>query len=223
MAHKSQSPHEQERDGSPCTGRQQKQIQHNHSLQGHALKTTHRSVTSQFMSRSKTGDIGTLGTRGRVQVIPGRCRYWMQSGLAPSAEGGEVGPVPADRLEARPPVRLGRLQPQLRHRCGPPGLNHSAAIQRSVTRSCDIERAPTRWPSTSRMVAAQRCRLVSCGMVHLVLFTSTCPHCKRARPQEGFTFSELQRLLNGGHPIEGYCVACDRVWPISFEERIREP
>jgi hypothetical protein len=54
----------------------------------------------------------------------------------------------------------------------------------------------------------------------IVIFVSTCPCCKREQPQEGFTIADLLRLLNGGYPIEGYCVHCDEFWPISLQKRI---
>jgi hypothetical protein len=50
-------------------------------------------------------------------------------------------------------------------------------------------------------------------------FTSTCPRCNEQQPQRGFSRSALDRLLNAGHPIEAYCVACDEFWSVSVEER----
>jgi len=41
------------------------------------------------------------------------------------------------------------------------------------------------------------------------------------RPQRGYNRDSLLRLLNGGHPVEGYCTVCDEFWPISAEERAR--
>jgi len=32
--------------------------------------------------------------------------------------------------------------------------------------------------------------------------------------------ADLVRLLNGGYPIEAYCVSCDEFWPISVRERV---
>jgi hypothetical protein len=58
-------------------------------------------------------------------------------------------------------------------------------------------------------------------MSQAVVFTSTCPHCKREQPQDGLTVADFLRLLNGGYPIEGYCVACDKFWLVSLQERVR--
>jgi hypothetical protein len=51
------------------------------------------------------------------------------------------------------------------------------------------------------------------------LFMSTCPRCGHERPQDAFPAPVLSRSLALGHLIEGYCVACDDIWPISPEER----
>jgi hypothetical protein len=51
-----------------------------------------------------------------------------------------------------------------------------------------------------------------------VPFLSTCPKCKHNQVQ-GYTSGALRRLLNGGHPVEGYCVPCDEYWIISDHER----
>jgi len=58
-------------------------------------------------------------------------------------------------------------------------------------------------------------------MSQVIVFASTCPHCKRDQPQDGFTVADLRRLLDGGYPIEGYCVRCDKFWPLSLQERVR--
>jgi len=58
-------------------------------------------------------------------------------------------------------------------------------------------------------------------MSQAIIFASTCPQCKRDQPQDGFTVADLLRLLDGGYPIEGYCVSCDRFWPINLQERVR--
>ena len=50
-------------------------------------------------------------------------------------------------------------------------------------------------------------------------FTSVCPKCKDVRFQRGYTPRSLFRLLGGNHPIEAYCVVCDRFWPVSAQER----
>jgi hypothetical protein len=57
-------------------------------------------------------------------------------------------------------------------------------------------------------------------MTQAVLFVSTCPTCQREQPQDAFTVADLVRLLNGGYPIEAYCVPCDDFWPITFEKRV---
>jgi hypothetical protein len=58
-------------------------------------------------------------------------------------------------------------------------------------------------------------------MSQVIVFASTCPQCNRDQPQDGFTAADLLRLLEGGYPIEGYCVICDKFWPISLQERVR--
>jgi hypothetical protein len=54
-----------------------------------------------------------------------------------------------------------------------------------------------------------------------IAFQSKCPKCAQMRPQRGYNRGSLLRLLNGGHPVEGYCTVCDEFWPISAEERAR--
>jgi hypothetical protein len=51
-----------------------------------------------------------------------------------------------------------------------------------------------------------------------ILFASECPGCKDAQPQE-YSVASLARLLNGGHPIEAYCAACQGFWIISCQKR----
>jgi len=51
-------------------------------------------------------------------------------------------------------------------------------------------------------------------------FRSVCPKCAEMRPQRGYDRNSLLRLLNGGYPVEAYCVACDEYWPISIKERV---
>jgi hypothetical protein len=53
-----------------------------------------------------------------------------------------------------------------------------------------------------------------------IVFVSTCPTCGREQPQDAFTVADLMRLLNGGHPIEAYCVPCDEFWSIGLKERV---
>ena len=57
-------------------------------------------------------------------------------------------------------------------------------------------------------------------MTQAIVFVSTCPSCKREQPQDAFTVADLVRLLNGGYPIEAYCVPCDAFWSISIHERV---
>ena len=51
-------------------------------------------------------------------------------------------------------------------------------------------------------------------------FASMCPKCLGQQPQRGFSRAALGELLNGGHPIEAYCVTCDEFWAISLSERV---
>lgn len=57
-------------------------------------------------------------------------------------------------------------------------------------------------------------------MIQTIVFVSTCPSCKREQPQDAFTVADLVRLLNGGYPVEAYCVPCDKFWSISVRERV---
>ena len=50
-------------------------------------------------------------------------------------------------------------------------------------------------------------------------FRSMCPICVTMRSQRGYDRNSLQRLLNGGYPVEAYCATCDEYWPVSIEER----
>ena len=57
--------------------------------------------------------------------------------------------------------------------------------------------------------------------IHLsVHFVSICPKCNDQQPQGGYSRAALGRLLNGGYPIEAYCVTCDEFWLINTTERI---
>ncbi len=47
---------------------------------------------------------------------------------------------------------------------------------------------------------------------------SECPRCRHERVQ-WYTPGALQRLLNGGHPVEAYCVMCDEYWRVAAHER----
>jgi hypothetical protein len=51
-------------------------------------------------------------------------------------------------------------------------------------------------------------------------FVSECPSCACDQPQGGFSCGALQRLLDGGYPIEAYCVICDAFWAIGIAERV---
>lgn len=53
-----------------------------------------------------------------------------------------------------------------------------------------------------------------------LLFKSRCPRCMREQTQS-FTKTSLRRLLDAGHPIEGYCVMCDQFWALSSQERFQ--
>jgi hypothetical protein len=55
---------------------------------------------------------------------------------------------------------------------------------------------------------------------HAFAFVATCPSCKRAQLQNAFTRRSLEKLLNGGYPIEGYCTGCDEFWAISIQKRV---
>jgi hypothetical protein len=59
-----------------------------------------------------------------------------------------------------------------------------------------------------------------CAMNQTIIFVSTCPTCEREQPQDAFSVPDLLRLINGGYPIEAYCVPCDKFWSISVQERI---
>jgi hypothetical protein len=79
--------------------------------------------------------------------------------------------------------------------------------------------------STSILVpgAAQRASSIRTDALarhETVLFTSTCPRCQREQTQS-FTKNSLRRLLDAGHPIEGYCVMCDQFWALSTRERLQ--
>ena len=57
-------------------------------------------------------------------------------------------------------------------------------------------------------------------MNQAIVFVSTCPSCKREQPQDAFAVAHLVRLLNGGYPVEAYCVPCEKFWSISVQERV---
>ena len=51
-------------------------------------------------------------------------------------------------------------------------------------------------------------------------FVATCPTCGHTQPQNAFTRPDLERLLSGGYPIEGYCLDCDEFWTVSIQKRV---
>jgi hypothetical protein len=53
-----------------------------------------------------------------------------------------------------------------------------------------------------------------------ITFVSTCPACGLQRSQNGYTRRAITRLLETNHTIDAYCVPCDVLWPISFDERL---
>jgi len=57
-------------------------------------------------------------------------------------------------------------------------------------------------------------------MGNSVSFFSTCPACRHARLQNGYTRAELTASLHGSDGIDAYCLMCDVVWPISAQERV---
>ena len=56
-------------------------------------------------------------------------------------------------------------------------------------------------------------------MSEAIVFAATCPRCKREQLQTGYTLGDLNRLIDGGHPIETYCEFCDEFWAVSPGER----
>jgi arsenate reductase len=53
-----------------------------------------------------------------------------------------------------------------------------------------------------------------------VAFVATCPTCGREELQNAFTRAALERLLNGGYPIEAYCSVCDEFWTVGIQKRV---
>ncbi len=49
-------------------------------------------------------------------------------------------------------------------------------------------------------------------------FVSACPTCGLEQAV-WYAHSALIRLLQRGHPVEGYCVMCDVYWEINAHER----
>ena len=52
-----------------------------------------------------------------------------------------------------------------------------------------------------------------------ISFFSSCPACKQARLQNGYTRAELTVALRAGHALDAYCLMCDVVWSIGARER----
>ena len=73
--------------------------------------------------------------------------------------------------------------------------------------------------SVTLQIDLHRAGIHPCGHERLP-FVSKCPGCTRDQPQNGFSRSALQRLLDGGYPIEAYCVICDEFWPVSLWQRL---
>ena len=74
--------------------------------------------------------------------------------------------------------------------------------------------------STAHVPDGANERGTDCSMHLSVHFASICPKCHRQQPQGGYSRAALGRLLNGGYPIEAYCVTCDEFWLINATERI---
>jgi hypothetical protein len=53
-----------------------------------------------------------------------------------------------------------------------------------------------------------------------ISFFSTCPACKHARLQNGYTRPELTAALNTDQAIDAYCLMCDALWAIGAQERL---
>ena len=55
------------------------------------------------------------------------------------------------------------------------------------------------------------------GVTHIP-FVSVCPRCGDERAQ-WYSDRSLSRLLQHGHPVEGYCVMCQEYWQLDSPER----
>ena len=51
------------------------------------------------------------------------------------------------------------------------------------------------------------------------IFASTCPGCGHQRLQHGHTRRALTRSIEAREIIDAYCLDCDMVWAVTFEER----
>jgi hypothetical protein len=58
-------------------------------------------------------------------------------------------------------------------------------------------------------------------MTKPVSFFSTCPACGQQQLQLAYTRHALLRLLKSGNIIDAYCLACDVVWPVTAQGRVR--
>jgi hypothetical protein len=56
-------------------------------------------------------------------------------------------------------------------------------------------------------------------MSEFISFFSTCPTCGYPRLQAGYTPRLLRKLLGMDYTIEGYCLSCHVVGPLSAQER----
>jgi hypothetical protein len=56
-------------------------------------------------------------------------------------------------------------------------------------------------------------------MDFVVFFVAKCPICRSVQPQDGYTVSDLARLLKGDFPIEAYCESCDEHWDVGIQQR----
>jgi arsenate reductase (thioredoxin) len=57
-------------------------------------------------------------------------------------------------------------------------------------------------------------------MGQALAFVATCPTCGHTRLQNAFSRADLERLLNGGYPIEAYCRICDEFWTVGVQKRV---
>jgi len=57
-------------------------------------------------------------------------------------------------------------------------------------------------------------------MGQALAFDAICPICGRYELQDAFTCAALERLIDGCHPIEAYCTACDEFWTVNIQTRV---
>jgi hypothetical protein len=48
---------------------------------------------------------------------------------------------------------------------------------------------------------------------------SRCPKCRQLRVMDGYSRSDLERMLASGDPIEARCSLCDEIWVFSEQDR----